>query len=143
MNLEDRGRLTSMENELNGCWGEETVKEFGMDMCASRAQSLSWFQFFMPLWTVACQAPLSIGFPRQEYWSGLPFTPPGDLPNTGIEPMLSACPANILISHLTVNYLPFLWGPDPYLLSSGWHISLICLTIWETLTYGGLLYIRN
>ena len=36
-------------------------------------------------WKVACQAPLSMGFPRQEYWSGLPFPSPGDLPNTGIE----------------------------------------------------------
>ena len=35
----------------------------------------------------ACQATLSMGFPRQEYWSGLPFTPPGDLPNLGIKPM--------------------------------------------------------
>ena len=38
------------------------------------------------LWTVACQAPLSIGFSRQGYWSGLPFTSPGDLPDPGIEP---------------------------------------------------------
>ena len=36
-------------------------------------------------WTVACQAPLSMGFPRQEYGSGLPFPSPGDLPNPGIE----------------------------------------------------------
>ena len=36
--------------------------------------------------TVACQAPLSVGFPRQEYWSELPFPSPGDLPNPGIEP---------------------------------------------------------
>ena len=36
-------------------------------------------------WTVAPQAPLSMGFPRQEYWSGLPFPPPGDLPNPGIK----------------------------------------------------------
>ena len=35
---------------------------------------------------VAHQAPLSMGFPRQEYWSGLPFPPPGDLPDPGIEP---------------------------------------------------------
>ena len=40
----------------------------------------------MTLWTVACQASLSIGFPRQKYWSGLPFPSPGDLPNPGIEP---------------------------------------------------------
>ena len=38
-------------------------------------------------WTVACQAPLSIGFSRQEYWSGLPCPPPRDLPNPGIEPV--------------------------------------------------------
>ena len=37
-------------------------------------------------WTVALQAPLSMGFSRQEYWSGLPCSPPGDLPNPGIEP---------------------------------------------------------
>ena len=40
----------------------------------------------MTLWAVAHQAPLSVGFPRQQYWSGLPFSPPGDLPNPGIEP---------------------------------------------------------
>ena len=37
-------------------------------------------------WTVACWAPLSMGFSRQEYWSGLPFPPPGDLPDPGIKP---------------------------------------------------------
>ena len=38
------------------------------------------------LWTLACQAALSVGFPSQEYWSGLPFPSPGDLPDPGIEP---------------------------------------------------------
>ena len=42
---------------------------------------------FATPWTVALQAPLSMGFPRQEYWRGLPFPSPGDLPNTGIEPV--------------------------------------------------------
>ena len=42
---------------------------------------------FATPWTVAHQAPLSMGFPRQEYWSGLPFPPPGNLPNPGIEPV--------------------------------------------------------
>ena len=41
---------------------------------------------FVTPWTVACQAPLSMGFPRQEYWSGLPLSSPGDLPNPGIKP---------------------------------------------------------
>ena len=43
-------------------------------------------QLFETLWTRACQAPLSMGFPRQEYWSRLSFPPPGDLPNPAIEP---------------------------------------------------------
>ena len=59
-----------------------------------RAQSLSCVQLLVtPSWTVACQAPLSIGFPRQEYWSRFPFPPPGDLPNPGIKPMSPASPA--------------------------------------------------
>ena len=45
------------------------------------------------LWTVACQAPLSTGFSRQEYWNGLPCPPPGHLPNPGIEPMSPMSPA--------------------------------------------------
>ena len=52
-------------------------------------------------WTVTHQAPLSTGFPRQEYWSGLPFPPPGDLPNPGIEstsPDFCFCP-RVLGSH--------------------------------------------
>ena len=44
-------------------------------------------QLFVTPWTGAQQAPLSMGFSRQEYWSGLPCPPPGDLPHTGIEPM--------------------------------------------------------
>ena len=43
--------------------------------------------------TVACQAPLSTEFSRQEYWSGLPFPPPGDLPNPGIKPASLMSPA--------------------------------------------------
>jgi len=44
-------------------------------------------------WTVARQAPLSMGFSRQEYWSGLPHPPPGDLPNPGKMPMSLRSPA--------------------------------------------------
>ena len=47
----------------------------------------------MTLWTVARQAPLSMGFSRQEYWSGLPCLPPGNLPNAGIEPASPVAPA--------------------------------------------------
>ena len=45
----------------------------------------SHIQLFATPWTLACQAPLSLGFSRQEYWSGLPFPTPGDLPDPGIE----------------------------------------------------------
>ena len=49
-------------------------------------------------WTVACQAPLSVGFPRHKYWSGLPCPSPRDLPDPGIEPGSPALKANSLLS---------------------------------------------
>ena len=49
----------------------------------------------MTPWTVARQAPLSVGFSRQEYWSGLPFPSPGDLPDPGIEPLSPALAAKL------------------------------------------------
>ena len=48
---------------------------------------LKWLSIYCTLWTVACQAPLSMGFSRQEYWSGLPCISPGDLPNPETEPI--------------------------------------------------------
>ena len=51
-------------------------------------------------WTVACQAPLSMGFSRQEYWSGLPFPSPGDLPDPGTEPRSPALQADDLPTEL-------------------------------------------
>ena len=47
---------------------------------------LSCVQLFVTPWIVACQAPLATGFPKKEYWSGLPFPSPGDLLGPGIEP---------------------------------------------------------
>ena len=49
-------------------------------------ESLSRVCVFATAWTVALQAPLTMGFSRQEYWSGLPYSSPGDLPGPGIEP---------------------------------------------------------
>ena len=51
-----------------------------------KVKSLSRVQCFATPWIVAYQAPLSMGFSRQEYWSGLPFPFPGDLPNPGLNP---------------------------------------------------------
>ena len=50
------------------------------------AKLLSRVRLFATPWTVACQTPPSIGFSRQEYWNGVPFPSPEDLPDPGIEP---------------------------------------------------------
>ena len=52
----------------------------------NKMKSLRRVQLFVTLWTVAYQAPPSMGFSRQEYWSGLPFPSPGDLPDSGTKP---------------------------------------------------------
>ena len=65
-----------------------------------KVKSLSWVRLFVTLWTVAHQAPPSMGFSRQEYWSGVPFPSPGDLPNSGIEPGPPALQADTLTSEL-------------------------------------------
>ena len=62
-------------------------------LCLCYAQLFSCVQFFVTPWTVARQAPLPMDFPRHEYWSGLPFLTPGDLPNPGIEVVSLASPA--------------------------------------------------
>ena len=55
-------------------------------MYACVPSHFSYVQLFETLWTIAHQAPLSFGFFRQEFWSGLPCPPPGDLPDAGIKP---------------------------------------------------------
>ena len=57
---------------------------------------LSYVWLFETQWTITCQAPLSMEFPRQECWSGLPFPSPGDLPNPGMEPTFLVAP--VLVS---------------------------------------------
>ena len=59
---------------------------FQPDICCCCCQLLSHIQLFAAPWTASHQAPLSMRFPRQEYWSGQPFPPPGDLPGLGIQP---------------------------------------------------------
>ena len=71
-------------------------------------QSLSRVRLFVTPWTVALQAPLSTGFSRQEYWSGLPFTPLGVLPDSGIKSTYPTAPA------VQANSLPpSHWGSPP------------------------------
>ena len=63
-----------------------------------KVKSLSRVRLFDTPWTVAYQAPPTMGFSRQEYWSGLPFPSPGDLPNPGIEPGSPTLEADALTS---------------------------------------------
>ena len=65
--------------------------------------SLSRVRLFVTPWTVAHQAPLSMGFSRQEYWSGLPFLSPRDLPNPGTEPGSPALQVDDLPSEPAIN----------------------------------------
>ena len=66
-----------------------SVRSWGAGMVSY----FSCVQLCVTLWTVTCQAPLSMGFSRQDYWSGLPFPSPGDLPDPGIKPVSLTSPA--------------------------------------------------
>ena len=68
------------------------------DTMKVKVKSLSCVRLFATPWTVAYQAPPSTGFSRQEYWSRLPFSSPGDLPNPGIEPRSPAFQEDALTS---------------------------------------------
>ena len=72
------------------------TSEFQEHQVKVKVKSLSHVRLFATLWTVAHQAPPSMGFSRQEYWSGLPFPSPGDLPNPGIEPQSPTLQADAL-----------------------------------------------
>ena len=69
-----------------------------INMCVC-AQMLSHVQLFVTPWTVVLQAPLSMEFSRQEDWNGLPFPPPGDLSNPGMEPAPSALTGRFFLYH--------------------------------------------
>ena len=84
---------------IDGFWHEWSVlKCILFPLIKSEVKSLSHVWLFATPWTVAYQAPLSMGFCRQECWSRLPFPSPGDLPNLGIEPGSPALQADALPS---------------------------------------------
>ena len=115
---------------------------------------LSRGQLFVTPWTVAYQAPPSIGFSRQEYWSGLPFPSPGDLPNPGIEPGSSVLqadalwseppgkPQDILSKHYIRRIIKILGIRGGGVINSTrgrWYLSRILMKKWEVravLAYG-------
>ena len=67
--------------------------QFSLEGSLCMLSCLSHVQLFATLWTVAHQAPLSMGFSKQEYWNGLSCPPPGDLSHPGIEPTSLMSPA--------------------------------------------------
>ena len=87
---------------------------------------LSHVQLFVIHRTVACQVPLSMRFPRQEHWSGLPCPPPGDLPSPGTEPASLVSPALQADSLPTVP--PRVTGVNKCTYSQGWFGELNELT---------------
>ena len=72
-----------------------------------KVKSLSRVRLFATLWTVAHQAPPSMGFSRRKYWSGLPFPSPGDLPDPGIECRPPTLRADTLTSEPPGNIIPY------------------------------------
>ena len=74
-----------------------------------KVKVLSHVHLFVTPWTITYQVPLSMGFSKQEYWSGLPFPSPGDLPNPGIEPRSLSLQADALPSESPGK--PLLDGP--------------------------------
>ena len=88
---------------------------------------LSRIQLLGTLWAVAHQAPLSLVFSRQEYWSGLPCPPPGDLPNPGIKPASPASPA------LQADSLPTEppWDPGSILHPALLRAKAVCKLTWS------------
>ena len=91
-------------------WGFYLVKE---------EKSLSCVWLFATLWTIAHQAPLSMEFSGQEFWSGLPFSSPGDLPDSGIKSRSPALQADSSPSEI-------LWPPYQEWLIQLWFIHALC-----------------
>ena len=98
-----------------------------------KCQSLSCIWLFATLWTAARQAPLSVEFSGQEYWSGLPFPSPGDLPDPGTKPGSPVLQADSyhLSHHLYhLRILKFFCIPNGILLNFRNIIKLQCNSIW-------------
>ena len=97
---------------------------------------MSWV--FAAQWTVACQVPLSMGFFRQECWGGLPFSPPGHLPDPGIEPTSLLSPALQADSLPTESLGKPLFKPEGDTNLLNWNCKLVswkrCLFEWDLLT---------
>ena len=106
----------SWRSSLHQGWREQSL---GLKFLC--AQSLSCVRLFATPWTVARQAPLSMGFSGQEDWSGLPCPPPGELPSPGIEPASPAVAGKFFTTKPPVKYWTWTtWAQNPALLFFPW-----------------------
>ena len=104
-------------------------------VCAcAHARTLSHVQHFVIPWTVAHQVPLSVGFSWQQYWSGLPFLPPGDLPHSGIEPMFVISPA-LAIRFFSTSTLGCHFLLQGIFQTQGLNLYLLCLLYCRWILY--------
>ena len=109
------------------CVAFRSCKGISSDLCGDKCVYVlghfSCIQLFATLWTIACQTPLSMEFSRQEYWSRLPFPPPGDRPDPGIEFGSSA---------LQADPLPIEPLEKPPTLGRGWQLFYLksCHQVW-------------
>ena len=101
-----------------------------------KVKSLSRVQLFGTPWTIAYQASPSMGFSRQEYWSGLPFPSPGDLPDPGIQPGFPALQADALTSEPRDGILKCLLSRDCW---AGWQSLHSCISNRSISTWFNLL----
>ena len=132
--LQSRNRDTDMENKLVESKRRRKVRlnrEIGIDiytLCVCVVNCFCCVWLFVTLWTEAHHSPLSLGISRQEYWSGLPCLPPGDLPYPGIETAslnVSSISRRLLYCHCHL-------GSPIY--------TLLCINIIKQVTNENLLY---
>ena len=108
-------------------------------------QSLSRVQFYATPWTVAYQALLSMGFSREEYWSGLPFPTAGDLPEPGIEPeslalaggFLTTEPPENSVKYFICNSIQKHFHKKPQIISS------LDVSVYSSLNMGHLMIVYS
>ena len=131
--------FSGLAREEAGGW--EAVEK----TCAVRSVASVMLKLFATPWAIAHQAPVSMGFSRQEYWSGLPCPPPGNLPNPGIEPRFPTLQADSVPSesprkpkNTGVGILYLLQGIFPKQ-ESNWGL-LHCRWILYQLSYQGIVH---
>ena len=120
-------RIYVQHQELHNILQEGSEKEYACVMCVYLCYLLSHVQLFATPQTVACQAPLSMEFPKQEYWTGQPFPSPGDLPNLRIEARSPALHVDSLLSEPAAK--PHLYNIHTYI-----HICMNHCAVYLKLT---------